>query len=634
MRKSLRSKSPFWLLLLPILLGILLIGNGLAQASELIGNVSGKTHLPLILNSYDGTTPPPSPLGPTISTASPLPAGTLGVSYSQTLQASGGTIPYTWAITGSVLLPTGLSLDSGTGVISGIPVSAGTTSFQVKVTDANALSTTKNFSLTVNPAPASGPTITTESPLPAGIKSANYSQTLQASGGTTPYTWSITGSNLLPTGLSLNPNTGVISGTPANTATATFQVKVTDANTQFSTKEFSLTVANQATTSGAPTPPSELITTPLSSTSIGLDWKDNSNNETNFEIEHANDVVNFAFYPPLFPAVAGTGPVSGDDGGLTQDTFHCYRIRAINASGKSAYTNTACAWTQATVVPRAPTYLNAQALSSTQILLTWTNNSQSDEYRVYESVDNGPFVFAGPVPQDNVPGAYINGLSAGHSYRYYIQAHNTFGYSANSNISVAVITPGGSASTVRIVNNSSYPIISLTIDGVQKFPQAPQGIPPGTTYEIPITTGGHSYQAINGFWNGTSRFEMYHFNGTWTQPAGAYTITINNPTISQLLTKFSSSGYYLGEYWSGTNFHYKGFRFYNTGTYNYYLDGALAGTGTYSLAPGGYPGSYTVTFNVTGAQAATGYYSETGGTFYMKNGPSDWPVIYYNDAGH
>ena len=481
------------------------------------------------------------------------------------------------------------------------------------------------------PPPPTGPTISTTSPLPTGTLGVNFSQTLQASGGTTPYTWAITGSVLLPTGLSLNPGTGVISGIPVNAGTFGFEVKVTDAHALSSAKGFSL-IVNPATQFGAPAPPSELTAITLSPTSIGLDWKDNSSNETYFEIEQANDIVHFVYYDQ-FPG-SSTPTKSCDDVGLTPDKLYCYRIRAHNTSGNSTYTNTACAWTQATVAPRAPTNLTAQALSSTQILLTWTNNSQSDEYRIYESKDGGVFVFAGTVSQDNVPGAYIPGLSAGHSYRYYIQAHNAIGYSANSNTSASVTTPGGSAGTVRIVNNSSYPIISLTIDGVQKFPQPPQGIPPNSTYEIPMAAGGHSYEAWNGFWDGVSRFTMYKFSGSWTQPAGTYTITLNNPTITQLLTKFGTSGYYLGEYWSGTNFHYKGFRFYNTGTYNYYLDGALAGTGTYSLAPGGYPGSYTVTFNVTGAQAATGYYSETGGTFYMKNGPSDWPVIYYNDAGN
>ena len=67
-------------------------------------------------------------------TTSSLPGGTLNVSYSATLAASGGTSPYTWSIA-SGSLPTGLSLAGGTGVISGTPTAAGTFNFTVRVTD-------------------------------------------------------------------------------------------------------------------------------------------------------------------------------------------------------------------------------------------------------------------------------------------------------------------------------------------------------------------------------------------------------------------------------------------------------------------------------------------------------------------
>ena len=357
-----------------------------------------------------------------------------------------------------------------------------------------------------------------------------------------------------------------------------------------------------------------------------MDWTDNSNNEDYFEIERANDVVHFSYYDQW------SGSPSLDDVGLTADTLYCYRIRAHNGSGDSTYTITACSWTNATTVPRSPTNLTAQPVSENTILLTWTNNSQSDEYRVYESVNGGGYTLAGTVPEDNVPGAYIPGVSAGNTYSYYIQAHNSFGYSASSSASNSVVTPGATTSYVGIKNNTSYPIISLKIDGVEQFPQAPQGVPPGATHTMQVPTGSHSYKASNGFWDGAGRLELYVFQGNWNQSTGTHSISINNPTIYQLLTKFSSSGYYLGEAWEGTAFHYQGFRFYSNGTYNFYKDNSLVGSGNYSLSS--YPGSYTVTFNVTGYQNAIGNYDELGGSFYMQNGPSGWPTIKYLDAGN
>jgi phosphodiesterase/alkaline phosphatase D-like protein len=88
-----------------------------------------------------------------ITTASPLPNGTAGTAYSQSLAATGGTAPYTWSVT-SGALPVGYTLSSA-GVISGTANTANPYNFTVKVVSANADSTTKAFALTVVPAVAS-----------------------------------------------------------------------------------------------------------------------------------------------------------------------------------------------------------------------------------------------------------------------------------------------------------------------------------------------------------------------------------------------------------------------------------------------------------------------------------------------
>lgn len=82
--------------------------------------------------------------------------------------------------------------------------------------------------------------------LPNGITNVNYSQTLQASGGTLPYSWSIAG-GFLPDGLSLNAITGIISGTPFTVQAETFFIKVTDSSVtaRSSMRSFSIVTAER-----------------------------------------------------------------------------------------------------------------------------------------------------------------------------------------------------------------------------------------------------------------------------------------------------------------------------------------------------------------------------------------------------
>jgi hypothetical protein len=175
-----------------------------------------------------------------IVTSSPLPAGTQSVAYSQTIQAVNGSTPYSWGLApGSNPLPAGLSLNSGTGVLSGTPTTAATYTPTIRVTDSVAATSDQAYSITIN-ASSSAPTITTTSPLPAGTVGTAYSQTIAATGGTAPYTWTIT-SGSIP-GLSLNSSTGVLSGTPTTPNVYSITAQVTDAVAGMGSKAFSVTI--------------------------------------------------------------------------------------------------------------------------------------------------------------------------------------------------------------------------------------------------------------------------------------------------------------------------------------------------------------------------------------------------------
>jgi len=167
-------------------------------------------------------------------TTSSLPGGTVSAAYSQTLSATGGTGALTWSVNAGSL-PAGLSLTSG-GAISGTPSASGTSNFTVKATDTVTASATKALSIVIS----AGLSITTSS-LPADTVNVAYNQTLAASGGTTPYTWSLQ-SGSMPTGLSLNASTGAITGTPTAAGTSSFTAKVTDNVSATATKALSIVI--------------------------------------------------------------------------------------------------------------------------------------------------------------------------------------------------------------------------------------------------------------------------------------------------------------------------------------------------------------------------------------------------------
>ncbi len=174
---------------------------------------------------------------PSITGPASLPNSTVNRSYpGQAVTATGGTTPYAWSATG---LPTGLSINPNTGVISGTPGVTGTFSITAKATDVAGATATRTYSMTINQAPS----ITTPS-LPNGAKDFAYSATVSASNGTTPYNWAASG---LPAGLTINANTGVISGTPTVTGTFSVTVTVTDAAGATNTKVYSIAIGNGPT---------------------------------------------------------------------------------------------------------------------------------------------------------------------------------------------------------------------------------------------------------------------------------------------------------------------------------------------------------------------------------------------------
>ncbi len=172
-----------------------------------------------------------SPEVMSVATSS-LPVAMRNTSYSVNLQAQGSQGPYTWKrISGS--LPRGLSLSSA-GQISGRPSSASSSTFTVQVTSRSGNSVNQELTISVVPTLS----ISTRT-MPRGTVNTPYSATLAATGGSGPYSWSLSGS--LPPGVMFAPN-GTISGTPTAGGTYRFTTSVIDANGFSVSKSFTVSV--------------------------------------------------------------------------------------------------------------------------------------------------------------------------------------------------------------------------------------------------------------------------------------------------------------------------------------------------------------------------------------------------------
>jgi hypothetical protein len=160
-----------------------------------------------------------------------LPTAKVGTSYFfGGAYAAGGTPPYKYKVIQGTL-PKGLKFNLKSGLITGTPKFSGTSTFTIQAGDSGGdAPVTQALSITVNP---DVPLAVIVTKLKTARLNKSYSATLAATGGTTPYTWTVTG-GALPPGLTLNPN-GSITGEATETGTFDFSVQVTDSSTTVET---------------------------------------------------------------------------------------------------------------------------------------------------------------------------------------------------------------------------------------------------------------------------------------------------------------------------------------------------------------------------------------------------------------
>jgi hypothetical protein len=236
------------------------------------GLISGKSSIGGSANIFvtvlDSTWPAPQEIGQylklrttsmlTILTTSVLPHARRGHEINTfALEAAGAPSPYTWQIIDG-LLPDGITLDSQTGMLSGMPSGWGDFLVKIEVTNTSGQTADKEFIwhimdiLTI-----------TSGLLPDAAEDAIYNFSLQAKGGLKPYQWRLNNTSL-PESLSLNNQTGTISGIPDSQSARAIVIEVSDSDDPPQTvqKEFHLEIIPKALYIFTPELPDCLVNNP------------------------------------------------------------------------------------------------------------------------------------------------------------------------------------------------------------------------------------------------------------------------------------------------------------------------------------------------------------------------------------
>ena len=238
-----------------------------------------------------------------------------------------------------------------------------------------------------------------------------------------------------------------------------------------------------------PNTPSDLITTPISSSQINLTWQDNSSDETGFKIERKTGSGSYSQI-----ATVGAGVTSYSNTLLSAGTTYYYRVRAYNAVGNSDYSNEASATTLPP--PPAAPVLKSPASASTVPGLTprleWNASSGAVSYGVQVSTSSS---FANLVVDetgitdlyyDIAPGI----LNWNTTYYWRVNARNSFGstssWSSSWYFKTAVGPPPNAPS-----NLVATPISSSRIDLSWQDNSSDE-----TGFKIERKTGSGSYSQI------------------------------------------------------------------------------------------------------------------------------------------
>lgn len=511
-------------------------------------------------------------LGSGLAVSANLPAGTVGASYSGKISATGGTTPYSFSIADGGL-PSGLSLNSETGDVTGTPAAAVSKYAWVRVTDEHGLSGKGHIHITINA--GSGSTVSISiTPASASV----------ASGGTQQFSASVQGAS--NTGVTWSASAGTISSTgtlaaPKVTTATTVTVRATSVADTTKSASATVSVSAAPNVSVAVSPTSATMTaggaqqftaTVGGTSNTGVQWSTTSGSITNggkFTAPNVNSATNVTIR-----ATSAADPTKIASALVTVDpatTAVSVSVSPSSASvtaGKSQQfaasvqgtTNTSVSWSASAGSISSVGMFTAPSVSaSTTVMVTATSAADSTK-KSSASISVSPA--STPTPSSlAITSTSVPGAQAGNSYSYPLAASggttpyqwsvasgslpSGFNFSSTGQLSGSTTQTGQFSFVAQVTdasNNSATHTFALSVassstpntpppssgyDGPAELPRtylqtAMSDTPaPGST--IPVSSGGNLQTALNSANCGDtiSLQAGATFSGQFTLPAKA-----------------------------------------------------------------------------------------------------------------
>ncbi len=384
-------------------------------------------------------------------------------------------------------------------------------------------------------------------------------------------------------------------------------------------------------TSDPPAAPTEAEAVVVSSSSIRANWKDNAGNETGYSVEKSTDGINYAEH-----AEVGANITTLLITGLSSNTQYWIRVRALNDSGYSGYSNVANAVTFAAIAMPTNLTLRLMRIAGTFYIEGRfdDNSSEEDGHEVYKKVDGGSYSLLGTLAA-NKYFFYDSDVEDDHTYYYYVRAKQDSSYSSNS-AAASIGTFFSSTPAITLDTTQRYPDkLSMSMVGSQyavgyEIQRSPDDATWAKIADIPYEA--LKYYTATGLTAGTLyyfRLKVTEWDGTVSYSASVSTTTPTEYAMTEfekLCLRPKQPIIYLIE--ANPYLRVKGWALTATMTYTYEHTVEYPEIEFEDIYENGVRLTETTTVANVEATAGTWYHDYHGGKVYVHPSGDDSPSSY------